>query len=121
MKSLLYFIICAVLFVASSGGFAGENKEEAQSITGKVIHYQPNEKIVVDLGSNQRQAFKVTSDTALKDNAGNPSNYLELQPGTTVRIKLKDDTAASIRTVADIAGPDFNPTPKPRMNSVRPE
>jgi hypothetical protein len=121
MKFLLHFIMCAVFLVASSGGVAGENKEEAQSITGKVIHYQPNEKIVVDLGSNQKQAFKVTSDTALKDKGGNRSNYLDLQPGTTVRIKVKDDTAASIRTVADIAGPDFNPTPKPGMNAVQPQ
>jgi hypothetical protein len=119
MKLVLYFIICAGFFVVSSGGVAGGNKEEAQSITGKVVHYQPHEKIVVDTGSNQKQEFKVTSDTALKDKAGNRSAYLDLQPGTTVRINVKADTAASIRTVADIAGPDFNATPKPRMNAVR--
>jgi hypothetical protein len=121
MKLLLYFIIFVGFFVASSAGVGGENKKEAQSITGKVVDYQPHQKIVVDMGSNQKQELKVTSDTALKDKAGNRSNSVDLLPGTTVRIEVKDDTAASIRTVADIAGPEFNSTPKPRMNSVRPE
>ena len=119
MKSVLHFVICAGLLVVSSRGVAEVNKEEAQSITGKVVHYEPDKNIVLDLGSNQKLQLRVTADTALKDKSGIIRNFLDLQPGTTVRVKAKDDTAASIRTVADIAGPDFNPTPKPKMNSAR--
>jgi hypothetical protein len=59
---------------------------------------------VVVSGSDQKQEFKVTSDTVLIDKASNRSNHLDLLPGMVVAIKVKAGTAAWIRTFGEKAG-----------------
>src|SRR5437763_16991183 len=110
MKTETVVSILMALLFSTLIGRAGDTKS-TEAVTGKVVSYEPEHKIVVDTGSERKAEVRITKDTTLEDKAGNKTNTLEVEKGTTVKIQVKDAEAQSIKPVPDVAGPDFNPTP----------
>lgn len=106
----LTLLICFI----NSFGFAG-NPEEPQSVTGKVVLYEPEKRIVIYTTAEGTKEFQISPKTILQDVNGNPKDQLDLKQNFSVRIEGKTGNmyASVIRPTPDVAGPDYNPTPKP--------
>ena len=117
-KNSVAFRVCglAIITCILSSPFGLAGSQDDRSVSGKVVTYEPQKKILIKTKSEGTKEFSVSSKTIFQDANGNRKDYIDLRGGVNVQIEMKkgDTKAISIRPTPDVAGPDYNPTPKPR-------
>jgi hypothetical protein len=111
VKKICSWLVAVISLFVSSLGFAGGDEF---SVSGKVVVYEPDKRIVITTTSEGTKEFYISPKTILQDVNGNPKNQIDLQRDFSVRIDLKkgETYATTIRPIPDVGGPDYIPTPK---------